>query len=218
MILDRLKTSIQQMKNYRHLKEVKDNAVQQEVTDKKYRDLVKQSNDFVETLQYVHSQLNFAVSDTVWLGTQILMDKLTNTASSGCADADLLADADKQYKNVCAEVKKEWKQYFSVLTSAKFGTLKVIKDINKDTVEACIADIRAAEEWYNNKEVYMNLIKAMQQADQLIQELNIGPEVVSFLKKMNMGRATVADLNDMILEWIHSEDLSGKIRLQFVIK
>ena len=58
--------------------------------------------------------------------------------------------------------------------------------------------------WYHN-------IK--QQANELLEEMRFDDDIKSFLQKVALRTATLADLTPQILEWINSESIADKIGL-----
>lgn len=218
MIFEKIHDRISRMKEYCRLKEMQENAAQQAVTDHKYDERARQTHEFIQTIQYVKENLKFEIPDQVRSDVAILLEKLDQVTVNGLADADRLVEADEQYKKVYGEVSKAWKLHYVFLTKSQIGTLKVIKNISGEAAEDLLKEISQAENWCNKADTYGQLDHALKHADDLITNLNMSQEVELFLKKMNMGRATLNDLDPEVLEWIRHEQLSGKIRLQFVMK
>ena len=59
------------------------------------------------------------------------------------------------------------------------------------------------------------MIAAMEEADTLITNMDMDQDITSFLQKMNMGQATLADLSPKVGAWIEKEAFTNKIRLSF---
>ena len=52
-----------------------------------------------------------------------------------------------------------------------------------------------------------------QQANELLEEMRFDDDIKSFLQKVALRTATLADLTPQILEWINSESIADKIGL-----
>ena len=218
MIIEKLNRKIKDMKSLYRRAEMEKNAAQQQVTDRKYHELVVQVHAFLETVSYAKMKLHFLLPEVIANKLDTLLGQLRNTVEGGCADQECLSEAEKLFKEIQADIRKEWKAHYSAITAAVLGTLKVIKGIDKDRVEKCLNDIKSAEQWQNDKNYLIDLSSAMERSESLIQNLNMDQEIVSFLKKMNLGKATVSDLNEKVLYWIQKEQLSDRIKLSFIGK
>ena len=218
MIIEKLNCKIKDMRKLFQREELAKNAAQQLVIDRKYHELVIQVHLFLDTVSYTRMQLKFQFPETVSNKMDLLLQKLRMTVESGYADQESLSECDKLFKEIQADIKKEWKLHYSAITAAVLGTLKVIKGIDKDRVERCLEDIKAAEQWQADKKIFIDLASALERSDVLIQDLNMDQEIIAFLKKMNLGKATVSDLNEKVLSWIQKEALSDRIKISFTGK
>ena len=81
--------------------------------------------------------------------------------------------------------------------------------------EWCIQSIQAAETWDLDISKYKNMHSGLEKAAQLILGLGLDEEIIQFLQKTNDGKATLKDLNERVLSWIHDENLEQKIRVSF---
>jgi hypothetical protein len=215
MIFDKIDHQIEKIKELHRLEGIKANRAQQEATDNKYRTLVNQVSSYIELLDYVQDHLQFALVDTINTDLAALLIKLQDAVKTGYADKDTVSSADTDFKSIQATVKKDWAKHFVALTLTTMNTLKVIRGIDSEKVENCLADIKAAEVWVTDKNKFVSLKSAMDNADSLIQSLSIDQEIVFFLTCMTAGKATIEDLNENVLAWIHKESLEGKIKLSF---
>ena len=218
MIIEKLNCKIKDMRKLFQREELAKNIAQQQVIDRKYHELVIQVHLFLDTVSYTRMQLKFQFPETVSNKMDLLLQKLRMTVEGGYADQESLSECDKMFKEIQADIKKEWKLHYSVITAAVIGTLKVIKGIDKDRVERCLEDIKAAEQWQVDKKIFIDLASALERSDVLIQDLNMDQEIIAFLKKMNLGKATVSDLNEKVLSWIQKEALSDRIKISFTGK
>ena len=218
MIIDVLNKKIQEMKSLRHLEMLRDHRTQQEATDNRYRILIVQAQVFSKALRYASDNFNFVLSDSLQSNVSDLFVSLKAVTQSGFADRDGVVAAENNIKTIQSGIKKEWGKHYSIYTASTVNTLKVISGIELDKVEACILDIKAAENWSGDIEVLTKLRAAMSSAEALIKSLNMDQETIGFLAQMTAGKATLLDLNEKVLTWIKRESLEGKIRLSFINK
>lgn len=216
MIFDIIDRKIKDMKNLRRLELIKANQAQQLATDAKYKSLVKQVNTFSIALEYARDNLDFSISATIQPGVLSLLESLKNAISTGYADKDSVSKAETDFKNIQVITKREWGKHFSNYTATTTNTLKVISGIDSERINGCIAEIKAAETWTTDTSVLASLKQAVDSAEELICDLNMDQETVLFLTKMASGRATIADLNGNVRNWIIKKGLESKIKLSFI--
>lgn len=215
MIFDKLDCKIKKMKELRRLEEIKANKAQQDATDVKYRLLLMQVHQFVDVINYTHEHLQFVLSDSVLNDINGLLDNLRGAVKTGYSNKDTVADAETSFKNIQTTVRKDWGKHFNTITATTISTLRVISGIDEAKVSSCLDVIKAAEIWTSDKKNFVNLEIALKDAEGLIQSLSLDQEIITFLKNMNAGKASIADLNDKVIAWIQKESLASKIKLSF---
>lgn len=218
MIFDRIDRKIKDMQNLKALELSKINRQKQVDIDQRYDSLVNQVRKCSLTLAYARDHLQFPISETVKLELQNLLGNLTSIVSDGCADEDSVLKAASDFKNAQGNIKKDWGKHFVNYTSTTVNTLRVISGIDPERINKCIAEIKAAETWTEDKSILDTLQKAINSADGLIRSLKMDQATISFLTKMTSGKATIADLDENILKWIRAEGLERKIRITFLPK
>ena len=218
MILDTLQTQKKEMRRLQARESYKKNKSQQEKTDGKYRVLLMQAHRMVETIQYLNAHTRFVLSDAVKTDLIALFSLLQSAVSTGLADSIKVEKGEQDMRKLQVAVKKEWSAFYSAFTRDTVNTLKVISGIDKETTTECLRRIQAASEWEADKSVYEQMVSAIEDANVFISNLKMDQLVIDFLRKMNLGRATLADLTPNVSEWIQKESIESKIRLSFVIK
>ena len=218
MIIDILETKKKEMQKLQRREAFKKNKSQQEKTDGRYRILLTQAHRTVDIIQYLNSSAQFIPSDTIKTDLLMLFGLLQAAVDSGLADASKVEKGEQDLKKILAAAKKEWAAYYSEYTGGTVSTLKVISGIDKTKTSECLSNIQGAAGWETERKVYEKLVASMAEADTLISSLDMDQNVISFLQKMNMGQATLADLNPKVNEWIKKESIEKKIRLSFMLK
>ena len=218
MIIDILETKKKEMQKLQRREAFKKNKSQQEKTDGRYRILLTQAHRTVDIIQYLNSSAQFIPSDTIKTDLLMLFGLLQAAVDSGLADASKVEKGEQDLKKILASAKKEWAAYYSEYPGGTVSTLKVISGIDKTKTSECLSNIQGAAGWETERKVYEKLVASMAEADTLISSLDMDQNVISFLQKMNMGQATLADLNPKVNEWIKKESIEKKIRLSFTLK
>lgn len=218
MIIDILETKKKEMQKLQRREAFKKNKSQQEKTDGRYRILLTQAHRTVDIIQYLNSSAQFIPSDTIKTDLLMLFGLLQAAVDSGLADASKVEKGEQDLKKILASAKKEWAAYYSEYTGGTVSTLKVISGIDKTKTSECLSNIQGAAGWETERKVYEKLVASMAEADTLISSLDMDQNVISFLQKMNMGQATLADLNPKVNEWIKKESIEKRIRLSFTLK
>ena len=172
----------------------------------------------VDVIQYLNSNAQFVPSESVKNDLLSLLSLLQSAIDSGLADANKVEKGEQDMKKILVAARKEWTIFYSEYTGGIVSTLKVISGLDKTTTSECLLNIQAAAGWEMERKVYEKMVASMAEADTLILNLDMDQNIISFLQKMNMGQATLADLNPQISEWIQKEAIEKKIRLSFVLK
>ena len=206
------------MKDLQRLRLKKQNQEKQAATDAKYKDLVARVDSYITVYGFLTKNLNFSPSVDLKENSKALLIELQDVIKEGEADFDKVNSADKNFKAVIKIITTEWEEYYKGLTSNTTNSLKIIGGIDSERVKSCLADIKAADKWNMDVQIYVKLKNALDIADALIKSLEMEPPIIAFLTKMTSGKATVADLDEDIFAWITKEDIGKKIKLSFVSK
>lgn len=215
MIFDVLNQQIVRMKELQRRQRIKENKQQQDLIDHKYIELAKKVQKTFDLVTYLSNELGLEITDKARKDLGTLLSSLKDAVQSSFADSSIVANAESFYNAVQATLRKEWKEQYNAISATKLSTLNVISGISPQEATKCIADIKAAEAWGAEINVYMELRKALDQASVLINNLDMDQEIIAFLQKMNSNRATIVDLSAKVLSWIQRENLQTRIRLSF---
>lgn len=216
MIFDELVSTTNSLKDLKKKTDLKNNKVMQNNTDTKYRVVLKQTNSFIDTIEFLYAQENISSNNEILSSLQELLISLEKTIESGIADQEGVVKAENSFKMIQANMKKEWSKQYSVVSSGTISTLNVIRGIDADNVTKCMQKIQGAENWELGVSKYQVMISGLAEAKQLIVKLGLDDDIVRFLQNTNAGKATLKDLNEKVLKWIQSENLDGKIRISFI--
>ena len=218
MIFDELVNTTHSLIDLKKKTDMKNNKALQDNVDARYRVLLSQTDSFVSTIEYLYSDVSEDKNADILSATSELLDSLEKAIESGLANPEDVSKAEDSYKTLQANMKKEWTKQYASVTGATISTLEAIKGIDSENVSSCIQDISVAETWEVGVDRLKTMMKGIKSADQLIQKLGLDEEIIQFLQNTNVGKATLQDLNDKVLNWIRNEKLENKIRISFVRK
>lgn len=215
MVIDVLDKKIKEMKDLRQREERRDNKAAQDAIDLRFKTLTDQIHKLVLALQFTKTNMKFQLSDQVLDDLNTLLVEHKETVRSGYADKDAVTKSEGDLKTILSNVRKEWSKQYAALTNATVSTLKVIAGIDSDQVSKCLAGIARGEAWTVNVNEFAAMNKSLSDANTLIAGLGLDNQIISFLQKMNGGKATVVDLDEKVLKWLKDESLDKRVKLSF---
>lgn len=213
MILDRLSRSVKSMEKLHLLEVQKANKAQQDIVDKNYRRIVEKTELLCKAVCYARKHLSFQTEYSPELIS--LLSSLQSAGKRSLVEQDHVDKAIRTYNIVQDKIRKEWAKHHQALTGSTVSTLKTIKGLDEIRINSCITKVEAAAAWDSAVGKLMNLAAALAQANEIIQNLSLDQEVIAFLDKITAGKATLADLNENVLQWMQNEQLLSKIKLSF---
>ncbi len=216
MIFDDLVLTSKSMQDLQKKVEIQKNKGIQDNTDEKYRVLTIQSNQLVESIDYIYKEIGIVPKKETIQSLVELVNNLEKTTDSGFASTERVTLSETQFKSIQGNMKKEWPKCYAELTAAKIGTLEAINKIDSEKVSSCLDKILCAENWDINVDNFKSLKQGLSESEQLVADLALDDEIVSFLQKTNEGKATLKSLSDKVLNWIKKEHLENKIRISFI--
>lgn len=211
MIIDKIYQQIEDFKSISERNSAINNASKQKSIDEKFKNLILDTKKRFEIIKYCSAEFQFNVKCVDQL--KDLLKSLNDCISDSFVDEEMYKKAEKNFKNVENQIKQEWEYFFGDKTDSIQKTLKTIVNINKFNVERFLTDIGAAEKWESDIQKYRQMKKGLEDAQNLIDNLNLNDDVVIFLKKISTKRATITDLTPEIMDWIYKENLEKKIKI-----
>ena len=215
MMTDILNKKIKEMKDLRQREERRDNKVAQDAIDRRFKELTEQIHQLMIALQYAKDNMQFQLSETVLTDLENLLIVHKGAIRFGFAEKDAVSKAETDLKSILQSIKKEWSKQYSVFTKSTISTLKVISGIDSEQVSKCLEGIAKGETWTTNIGDFKIMNKSLTDANNLIAGLGLDQQIIDFLQKMNMGKATVMDLDEKVLNWLKAEALDKRVKLSF---
>lgn len=211
MLIDKVNQQIEDFKSISKHNSVVNNAAKQKNIDEKFKNLVFDTKKYLEIIKYCNSEFEFNVKCVDQI--KDLLKSLNDCVSDSFVDEEMYIISEKSFKNMEKQIKSEWEFFHKSKTISIKNTLNTIFNINKFNVERCLTDIGAAEKWESDIRKYQQMKKGLDDAQNLINNLNLNDDVVDFLKKISTKRATITDLTQEIMDWIYKENLEKKIKI-----
>lgn len=198
---------------------IKENQAKQSEEQKKIDD------NFAASIVYVYKlfkEIQFASNESSFVMSQANFDKAGQIIVK-CKDAtkkNAVTTADINSINTVAKelasnLGDEWSAYFIAETSSVKEVLSISKNIASINVTELISKIDKASQWNENAETIKEMVLAIKRAQQLIDQMQLKPANVEFLKKVISKTATLDDISDEVLNWLKNEQLTGKVKISF---
>ena len=138
---------------------------------------------------------------------------------SGAAKNATTQYVSSELKKTYVVIGQEWSEYYSKVTVNILSLLDTIKGIIPDGSKATYAanKIKKAATWNTTIDNYTSLKQGIVEADQILKDLGLDEdsEILTFLKLVSEGKATILNLTDEILTWIKAEHLEDKMFIRF---
>lgn len=215
MMIDVLSKKIKEMRDLRQREERRDNKAAQDALDLRFKTLTTQIHSLMKALQYTKENMQFQLSESVLSDLEKLLTEHKGVIRSGFAEKEAFNQAEADFKNVQQSIKREWSKQYLALTSSTISTLQVISGIDSENVSKCLDGIAKGSSWTTSLEDFKTMDKSLSEAKTLIDGLGLDQQIISFLQKMNNGKATVMDLDGNVLRWLQAESLDKRVKLSF---
>lgn len=211
MIIDKINQQIEYFKSISKHDLAVNNAAKQKRIDDKFKNLVLDVKKRFEIIEYCSKEFDFNVNYVDKLNN--LLKSLHDCISDSFVDEDMYKVSERIFKEFESQIKFEWESFHKEKTGTIQKTLNIIVNLNKFNVSRCLQDIGAAEKWESDIQKYQQVKKGLDDAQNLIDNLNLNDNVVDFLKKISKKQATITDLTPEIMDWIYKENLEKKIKI-----
>lgn len=215
-INDLLENSVAQMKRLHTLVSQKKNEEQQAKRDGNYRKLVHAATQLSAAVHYAQVTFGFPYQPQALLLD--VLGYLQSTALKETVSEESNSQASKKIKLIQTQTSKEWANFYPKLVSSTTSTLQIIRRIDPVRINKCLVDLGKASTWQND-DLDLQRLKvlscALSESNTLIKQLQLDQNVTQFLAKVSSNEATLDDLTEEIMKWIHQEGLSERISISF---
>ena len=210
MLIQELDKRIADMKEVRALEEKSEAAKKQASADAAVTEIVGSISNTVISAEHCRNDISFTVSTEQKEAIDAVLKKMGAVVSTGQLTE---VDAKTMRRNIAAirsGILSDWKVFYHARTDQTVQLLKNVQEI------APVNKIKACEKWDFDSTSVTKMKKGLEEAESIIQNLGLTPEITEFLSKVSNGKATLADMTDTILDWIHKRNLAPKLSIKFV--
>lgn len=219
MLIDTLNECIVDMKTVREMETASADTKKQATADYNFKQLVLGLKKTVSEVDLAVKNSEFRPSANVISALKSFLGSCDKVIQVGAANEATTQYISTESKKLYSVLGQEWSEYYTQISSHIISLLDTVKSILKDENKAIYAvnKIKKAASWNTTIDNYNYLKQGLAEADQILNDLDLDEDsqVLSFLKLVSEGNATVLDLTDEILEWIKTENLGDKIFINF---
>lgn len=123
-----------------------------------------------------------------------------------------------------SRLKEEWQKKVSKISRDNLNTLEIVKKLlsNANQIDDIKSRIKIVKNnWPFTKNDFQSYEKAIEDSRKIIEKLEIGEdgeEIKEFLRSVSMGKATLADINKQIFNWIRKNGFDQNLGVKFLKK
>lgn len=218
MLIDTLNECIIDMKTVREMETVSADTKKQAIADYNFKQMILSLKQTIDEVNLAVENSEFRPSANVVSALKSFLGACDKVIQTGAANNATTQYISSESKKLYAVIGQEWTLFYTEYTQNTLSLLDTIKGILKDEKKAIYAanKIKKASAWNSVFENYNFLKQGMDEAEGLLKELGLDEDspILSFLKLVSEGNATILDLTEDILKWIREENLAGKMHIR----
>lgn len=219
MLINTLNECIIDMKAVQELETTSVDTKKQALADYNFKQFVINLKQTVSEVKLAVENSDFKPSIHMVDVLKSFIDACDKTVQTGVANNATTTYMNSELKKLYAEIGQEWVDYYTNATSNILSLLDTVKNIlsNEEKAKFAMNKIKKAATWNKTIDNYSYLNQGIEEANQILYDLDIdeNSDVLSFLKLVSGGNATIKDLTDEILVWIKTENLADKMFIKF---
>ncbi|WP_149847127.1 hypothetical protein [Paenibacillus sp. 37] len=124
----------------------------------------------------------------------------------------------RSFEPLQREAKMQWPAIAKEQHQDNKKALEVFRRIHQETskLDNILQEFTSIEKkWPLSEQDLIRYQNVLKEATQFITTLGASSQIQQFLEKMAAGKATLNDLNDEVLQWIRSQDLTSRVFMTF---
>lgn len=217
MMLDALDKCIADMEEIRDLEKSSNDSQKQEKNDRIFKEIVDENKRVIVALENSNLQFNFRLTNEQKQKIILLQKNCYDVIERGNQQELTVNYLQQELNRIKKSILQDWSNHFQVVTNQKIRMLKTIKSIvaDKNKVDYAVNKINYGKLWEFKQENLDKMEKGLGEAEQIIQDIGLIPEVTEFFEKVVLGKAHIGDLSPTIISWIEGENLSSKLQINF---
>ncbi|MBB2181774.1 hypothetical protein H0486_02630 [Lachnospiraceae bacterium MD1] len=219
MLIDTLNECIIDMKTVREMETASADTKKQATADYNFKQLILSLKQMIDEVNLAVENSEFRPSENVVSALKSFLGACDKIVQAGAANSATTQYISSESKKLYAVIGREWAEHYSKTTVNILNLLDTVKGIIPDESRATYAanKIKKAATWNTTIDNYNFLKQGMDEADKILEDLELDEDsdILTFLKLVSEGKATLLNITEEILLWIKSEGLSDKIKLTF---
>lgn len=219
MLIDTLNECIIDMKAVQEMENASLDTKKQAEADFNFKKLIASLRKMVVEVELAVDNSDFKPSSNIVSSLKSFVSSCNKIVQVGAANISTTQYISNESKKINAVLGQEWSIFYNKLTSNMLNLLDILKSILQDEKKAIYAanKIKKAANWNSTIDNYNYLKQGMDEANLILKNLDIEekPEILSFLKLVSEGNATIFNLTDDVLAWIKKENLADKLYINF---
>ena len=218
MLFEDIQKSIADMKEIQQLEQASKDYQKQENIDKLYTLAVSENHNIIASLDEAHKRLYFSPSSGLLNQINNMFAILHGCISTGLVQENNAKVLSTTIKALKESINEEWKIFYESIAEKRISKLTTVKSITPDKTKTgyVITKIKnGAKVNYSNSDNLRLFAEGIKEADNILDSLELTDEILNFLDKVSIGRATIMDLTNEVEKWIHDENLTNKFLVRF---
>lgn len=219
MLIDTLNECIIDMKTVREMETASADTKKQAIADYNFKQLILSLKKMIDEVNLAIENSEFRPSANVISTLKSVLGSCDKVVQVGAANNVTTQYISSESKKLYAVIGQEWTEYYSKATVNILSLLDTVKGIIPDENKAIYATnkIKKASSWNTSINNYNYLKQGIAEADKILDDLGLDEdsEILTFLKFVSEGKATIMNLTDEILAWIKTEKLEDKLYINF---
>jgi hypothetical protein len=221
MLTDTLNACIIDMKTVKELETVSADTKKQANANYAFKQIVQELQTTTMALKNAVEIAGFKPSITIVNAMKGYLAACNKVVTGGAANASTNDFIRSESKKVTASITDEWADFYKKSTANVISLLETVRGIVPDSSKTTYAinKIRKASNWSISSDTYSSMMQGLGDADSILKDLDLDEdsEVLTFLKRVGEGSATILDLTAEILEWLRKEGIEDKLAISFSV-
>ncbi|EGD45831.1 hypothetical protein Cpap_0200 [Ruminiclostridium papyrosolvens DSM 2782] len=218
MLSKLLLESIEEMESYNSLVALANDNKAKEQIEKKFNTLNFEFGNLLSEIEAVNANTDFVISSQVISDVKKFIEAVGKVIDIKAGNESINLELQKYKNSVDIQVKEAWNVYYSKKSSKLLSTLQTVMDItpSKEVTKQIINRIEKGKSWPTINKNIDYFISGLQDAEKIIEELNLDDEIMKFLVAVEDGNVTLADITDEVLLWINENNIARLFKVSFV--
>lgn len=215
IITETLKGKTFQIRDFSQKEIASQKTEAQKKIDESYSNAVSSVRCMVSEVVNTSNESNFEISDTIQDQINDLLSLCMVSLEKNKVEYIDINGISAKEKEVRSSLQYEWHDYYLKESAPVEEVLNVIKGIANADVNSLLMKMRSAKDWNKDVTVVREMMKAIKEANEQIEEMKLTDTTVEFLRRVIGKTATLNDITDEVMDWLTEEGIKGKVKISF---